>query len=1152
MIQYSVHLMFGGNFLLPVKKLKKYILKYGEGNISSYIDTLLWENKPEGEIAISSVEIREAKEDDPFVSGIDDLFGVTLHEQSIFPVKEQTKYIASFFDKLFYDSITINNTEVDKQMQIYLHIPLYDDNVWREAEGLIKILSELDVLYNIHIIGFASDMAPLFTSEEELKDLPLKRIQYKESTADILSKIVKYKQERRIVSNVFVMQNSQREGISLQLDIDSFTKTIGEFTLLAVNHYPNLTNTIELNKPIKAFGLSILNFDKYYFVQYLLKKAYLYLLEKEGVTDTKVSLVEAANIAQEKLKDKINLVNKFYKEEVQPLLIKNINHDNIIVQITPKLDQLFDNINDDLQSFLSDDSLSIPEKRATMAVLLGLDDPILSGYAFNQSQLILDDIDAEAATMFINVNNDLLDSHDPSKAILSQNGKKVEFPIETIKQIRTQMREATTYIRDKEDQLLKIDTRKEEADEAEKRLTSDGFFVYEGNRFRLIPKGVQEKALTETYIPLSDVSQLASSIDLRDNFTAVKNQGTLGACTAFTCVSIYEYILKANKALDSNLSEAFLYYNARKQVNKQDEDVGSNFYDSISSLMANGVCEEYYFPYDGITYNIEPSPEAYQDAATKLVKKALNVDCDKYAICSALSQGYPVAISLKLYDSFSTDRTGFVSRPTSEEIKSNKYGNHAMVICGFSDDQKVFIVRNSWGNDFGDNGYCYIPYSYIEDKSLLNMACIITELGADYKVSVNSSKAQLYFDTTDANIQYAITKNLVEEERYRLHKLTIIDNILRERYFFIIEKLRKNNVRTQLIDAKKESLENQIENFKKIKAERIEDKQVKLKVFDKVTRKTGLRIILAVVAIWAILISVFYSLKISEILSAKESWYTFICSVVLIGFAFLYFPHRKRKRKVLVLELDEEIIYYGVQADKCVQELSSIRLRLHITGMFLDRFFGLQDRLINKFHVMQSFSGNLLTWYKEEKSTIKEMSSDTKQPFISLISNDILDKYFEENSASIVQNMKLSDFINTYSIKEEDISKFKKQLKKNIENRLFSIIRDFRIYDYFLGEKKYSYLDNQYANYANLLPILDKKSEVFLHLLPNASREIPHKVIFIKTDKKDEETKWREVYPISFNLYTAPISENLESSYKIIVLRVMNLEPSQIMVAMKE
>ena len=45
-------------------------------------------------------------------------------------------------------------------------------------------------------------------------------------------------------------------------------------------------------------------------------------------------------------------------------------------------------------------------------------------------------------------------------------------------------------------------------------------------------------------------------------------------------------------------------------------------------------------------------------------------------------------------------------------------GGHAVMAVGYNDDKKVIIVRNSWGVNWGDNGYFYMPYAFITDKNM--------------------------------------------------------------------------------------------------------------------------------------------------------------------------------------------------------------------------------------------------------------------------------------------------------------------------------------------------------------------------------------------------------------------------------------------------
>jgi C1A family cysteine protease len=94
-------------------------------------------------------------------------------------------------------------------------------------------------------------------------------------------------------------------------------------------------------------------------------------------------------------------------------------------------------------------------------------------------------------------------------------------------------------------------------------------------------------------------------------------------------------------------------------------------------------------------------------------------------IPASANKGAPVLIGIEVYESFESDfvtQTGAVPMPEKGE---EYYGGHAVLVVGFcdadvADKTKLFpgskgylIVRNSWGPDWGDHGYFYLPYEYI-------------------------------------------------------------------------------------------------------------------------------------------------------------------------------------------------------------------------------------------------------------------------------------------------------------------------------------------------------------------------------------------------------------------------------------------------------
>jgi C1A family cysteine protease len=78
-----------------------------------------------------------------------------------------------------------------------------------------------------------------------------------------------------------------------------------------------------------------------------------------------------------------------------------------------------------------------------------------------------------------------------------------------------------------------------------------------------------------------------------------------------------------------------------------------------------------------------------------------------------LASGYPFVFGFTVYESFESEAvasTGVVPMPASGE---RTVGDHAVVAVGYDDAKRNFIVRNSWGSDWGDKGYFYMPYEYL-------------------------------------------------------------------------------------------------------------------------------------------------------------------------------------------------------------------------------------------------------------------------------------------------------------------------------------------------------------------------------------------------------------------------------------------------------
>jgi hypothetical protein len=145
--------------------------------------------------------------------------------------------------------------------------------------------------------------------------------------------------------------------------------------------------------------------------------------------------------------------------------------------------------------------------------------------------------------------------------------------------------------------------------------------------------------------------------------------------------------------------------------------------------MAFGASREELWPYNPALFTMEPTADAYNDASIHEAVEYARVDGGQGAI-AALAEGLPVVFGTKIpmrcYEEAAT--TGVVPAPRADERNDPTQGGHAMLIVGYDNSERMFLVRNSWGAEWGDRGYCKIPYDVMDACSRPEDFWVIAEL----------------------------------------------------------------------------------------------------------------------------------------------------------------------------------------------------------------------------------------------------------------------------------------------------------------------------------------------------------------------------------------------------------------------------------------
>ena len=207
--------------------------------------------------------------------------------------------------------------------------------------------------------------------------------------------------------------------------------------------------------------------------------------------------------------------------------------------------------------------------------------------------------------------------------------------------------------------------------------------------------------------------RLPQEVDLRVYCSKIEEQKTLGSCTAQALAGNVELLDRKGDGIYRDVSRLFIYYNEREIEGTINEDSGAYIRSGIKSLKKWGVCDEKLFPYDISRFKEKPSRECYADALGRQISlyQRLSGVSD---ILYCLADGYPVVFGIAIYESFETMRvaaSGVVPMPGKDEVM---LGGHAVLAVGYDIDERRFIVRNSWGEGWGDKGNFTLPFEYVE------------------------------------------------------------------------------------------------------------------------------------------------------------------------------------------------------------------------------------------------------------------------------------------------------------------------------------------------------------------------------------------------------------------------------------------------------
>lgn len=240
------------------------------------------------------------------------------------------------------------------------------------------------------------------------------------------------------------------------------------------------------------------------------------------------------------------------------------------------------------------------------------------------------------------------------------------------------------------------------------------------------------KANLEKVGVLKGKASLPASVDLTKWCSPIEDQQDLGSCTANAGVGLVEYFERRAFNAHADASRLFLYKVTRNLLGWSG-DTGAYLRTTMGALALFGAPPEQYWPYTDAKPDFDQEPSAfcyafaqsYQAVSFYRLDPAGTTPSDLLtAIKTGLAAGLPAMFGFTVYSSINqAGATGKIPYPNKGERVT---GGHAVIAVGYDDAMRIknasagaketvgaLMIRNSWGQAWGEAGYGWLPYDYV-------------------------------------------------------------------------------------------------------------------------------------------------------------------------------------------------------------------------------------------------------------------------------------------------------------------------------------------------------------------------------------------------------------------------------------------------------
>lgn len=249
---------------------------------------------------------------------------------------------------------------------------------------------------------------------------------------------------------------------------------------------------------------------------------------------------------------------------------------------------------------------------------------------------------------------------------------------------------------------------------AKKKSSAVNTRLFRERVFNVVPDPIDPRDYSARSFGIFGQPALASRVDYSRETLSVGDQARTGSCVGWATSYLRAWLQRQSTGTSVRYSARFVWIAAKEidpwPLNVMFDGAGTKIRDAFKIMKTHGLARDRLWPFSRSLPDPRNEQLIKQDALRHRIGSfyALNNNDDRR---QTLAKVGPFVIGVPVFANWSTiGSDGVVPDP-----RGAQRGGHAILVVGYDDVRKRFKIQNSWTTSWGDRGYGYISYSWMEN-----------------------------------------------------------------------------------------------------------------------------------------------------------------------------------------------------------------------------------------------------------------------------------------------------------------------------------------------------------------------------------------------------------------------------------------------------